>query len=263
MSAGFTPVYPYDHFGQANSRWWSDNADDYLGEFGSILGETDFIWGPEGLREQNVELLGTPESLTNSSILEIGAGAAQCSRYLALKGLDVTASDIAPGMVDAALSLNAKHEVSFPVDMADARNLPYDDGRFDVVFTSFGAIDFISELRELHCEIRRVLKPLGRWIFSCSHPVKWIFADNPNSFEVFHSYFDRTPYLERRSDGELEYAHFHHTLADHVNALTDAGFHIEECIEPEWPADRKVVWGAWGPIRSAKVPGTIIFGCRS
>lgn len=263
MSAGFIPVNPSDNAGWANSQWWSDNAREYLSEFGGILGEADFIWGPEGLREHDVELLGSPPSLRGASILEIGSGAAQCSRYLAKHGLDVTACDIAPGMVDAALALNAKHRVGFPVDVADARSLPYDDGQFDVVFTSFGAIDFIDDLTDLHREAHRVLSPGGRWVFSASHPVKWIFADDPSSFRVTQSYFDRTPYIERRENGELEYANFHHTLADHINALNESGFVIEECVEPEWPAGRKVVWGAWSPTRSQRVPGTIIFSNRA
>lgn len=263
MSAGFIPVNPADDSGQANSRWWSENADDYLTEYGGVLGEADFIWGPEGLRERDVELLGSPSSLRGASILEIGCGAAQCSRYLATQGLNVTACDLAPGMVEAARVLNAKHSVGFPIDVADARALPYETGAFDVVFTSFGAIDFIDDLADLHREVRRVVRLGGRWVFSCSHPVKWIFADDPESFRVEHSYFDRTPYIERFEDGELEYANFHHTLADHINSLSECGFVIEECVEPEWPAGRDVVWGAWGPTRSARVPGTIIISARA
>ncbi len=263
MTAGFIPLHHTDDPGRANSQWWSDNVDDYLSEFGEVLGETDFIWGPEGLRENDVELLGSPLKLRGASILEVGSGAAQCSRYLASLGLDVTACDIAPGMIEMARHLNVKHDVDFPLEVADSRVLPYKDSTFDVIFTSLGAIDFIEDLTDLHREVHRVLKTGGRWVFSCSHPTKWIFADDPTSFHVSRSYWDRTPYIERFENGELEYANFHHTLADHINALTESGFALEECVEPEWPAGRKVVWGAWGPVRSARVPGTIIFSSRA
>ncbi|VEI12394.1 class I SAM-dependent methyltransferase [Trueperella bialowiezensis] len=263
LTAGFTPVHPSDDPARAARTWWSDNAKEYLSRYGEVLGEADFIWGPEGLREHDVELLGSPTSLRGKRILEIGSGAAQCSRYLAKLGLDVVACDIAPGMVEAARQLNAAHGTDFRVEVADARALPYPAGTFDVVFTSFGALDFVADLCEVHREIRRVLKAGGSWVFSTSHPVKWFFADDPAAFDVTRSYFDRTPYLERDDDGTLEYAQFHHTLADHINALTDSGFQIIECVEPEWPAGRTVVWGSWGPIRSQKIPGTIIFSTRA
>ncbi|QOR48645.1 class I SAM-dependent methyltransferase [Trueperella pecoris] len=263
MSAGFMPLQPHDDDGSANAQWWTDNSDEYLAEHGEVLGEADFVWGPEGLREEEAQVLGSPSCLQGLRILEIGSGAAQCSRYLAGLGLDVTACDISPGMIAAAARLNADAHLTFPLAVADARRLPYENGSFDVVFTSFGAIDFIEDLAELHREVRRVLAPGGRWVFSASHPVKWVFADDANSFRVKRSYWDRTPYVERNESGDLEYVNFHHTLADHVNALAECGFTIEEMIEPTWPAGRTTVWGAWGPVRSSRIPGTVIFATRA
>jgi len=36
---------------RANRTWWDIEADDYYAEHGSFLGDDDFVWGPEGLRE--------------------------------------------------------------------------------------------------------------------------------------------------------------------------------------------------------------------
>ena len=43
---------------RANRRWWDAAAPAYLAEHGSDLGDADFLWCPEGLREADARLLG-------------------------------------------------------------------------------------------------------------------------------------------------------------------------------------------------------------
>ena len=43
---------------RANRAWWDLEADDYYAEHGAFLGDDDFVWGPEGLREADAGLLG-------------------------------------------------------------------------------------------------------------------------------------------------------------------------------------------------------------
>ena len=45
--------------GAVARRWWDANAQEYLDEHRRDLGDADFIWGPEGLRESEAELLGS------------------------------------------------------------------------------------------------------------------------------------------------------------------------------------------------------------
>src|SRR5262245_9934557 len=63
----------------ANRAWWDAEARGYYDEHGSFLGDADFVWGPEGWRESELGLLG---DLAGRRVLEIGAGAAQCSRWV-------------------------------------------------------------------------------------------------------------------------------------------------------------------------------------
>ncbi len=69
------------------------------------------------------------------------------------------------------------------------------------------------------------------------------------------SYFDRTPYVETDEAGRLEYAEHHHTIGDHVADVVGAGLVLERLIEPEWPEGGPNVWGGWGPVRGALLPG--------
>ncbi|HMO11651.1 MAG TPA: SAM-dependent methyltransferase, partial [Actinotalea sp.] len=66
------------------------------------------------------------------------------------------------------------------------------------------------------------------------------------------------PCVETDADGRLVYSEHHHTLADHVNAVVGARLVIDRVVEPEWPAGRTEVWGGWGPVRGALLPGTLI-----
>ncbi|WP_154793885.1 class I SAM-dependent methyltransferase [Occultella kanbiaonis] len=249
----------------ANAAWWSEGAQEYLGEHGEFLGAADFCWCPEGLREERAQFLGPTADLASRSVLEVGAGAAQCSRWLRSRGvLDVVATDVAPGMVAAAAALDAATGIGVPTVVADARDLPFADASFDVVFTAFGALPFVPDAERVHAAVARVLRPGGLWVFSVTHPIRWAFPDDPSAhgLTAVRSYFDRTPYVETDDAGEPLYAEFHRTIGDHVRDVIGAGLVIEDLIEPEWPPDNANMWGGWGPERGALLPGTVILRTR-
>ncbi|WP_324652164.1 class I SAM-dependent methyltransferase [Georgenia sp. H159] len=243
---------------RATGRWWSENAEEYLGEHGEFLGDADFRWCPEGLREEDAGLLG---DLSGQRVLEVGAGAAQCSRWLAGRGARVLATDVAPGMVAQSAELDHRTGTHVPALVADARALPLADRSVDVAFTSFGAIAFVPDAARVHAEVARVLRPGGRWVFAVVHPVRWAFPDDPSpaGMRVLRSYFDRTPYVEVDDDGAPVYAEYHRTLGDHVREVTAAGLVLDDVVEPEWQEGNQQVWGGWGPVRGRYLPGTAIF----
>ncbi|QGH69202.1 class I SAM-dependent methyltransferase [Pseudactinotalea sp. HY158] len=253
--AGYFPVDP-EAAVDGNRAYWSGHAREYLAEFGEFLGPAEFRWCPEGLLESEARLLGDLDSLRGQRLLEIGAGAAQCARWLTARGVDVVATDLAPGMVEAARELNAGTGVVVPVQVADARSQPFAASSFDQVFTAFGAIPFVADAREVHREVARVLRPGGHWTFATTHPIRWAFPDDPTALTADRSYFDRTPYAETSADGT--YAEFHRTIGDHVRDLTESGFRIVELVEPEWQPGNTHVWGGWGPVRGEYLPGTLI-----
>ena len=245
----------------AGRHWWDRNAADYLAEHGAFLGDDDFCWCPEGLRESEAHLLG---DVAGRRVLEVGAGAAQCSRWLLARGAHAVATDVSGGMLAQSLALDARLAVTTPVVQADARALPFADDSFDAAFTAFGAIPFVADAGRVHHEVARILRPDGRWVFSVTHPVRWAFPDDPGTrgLTATRSYFDRRPYVETDDTGTVTYAEHHRTLGDHVAELVAAGFRLERLLEPRWPAGHVRVWGGWGPVRGAVLPGTAIFVCR-
>ena len=191
---------------RANRAWWDVEAGDYYAEHGVFLGDDDFVWGPEGLREADAGLLG---DLDGKALLEIGAGAAQCSRYAVRRGARVVATDISGGMLRQGLNLNLRFTLesglSLPLVQCDAASLPFGDGSFDTVFTSYGAVPFVADSAAVMTQAARVLRPGGRFVFSTTHPIRWALPDDPGypGLTVTSSYFDRTPYVELEAGAEI------------------------------------------------------------
>jgi ubiquinone/menaquinone biosynthesis C-methylase UbiE len=243
---------------RASRGWWDSDADAYQDEHGAFLGDVDFRWCPEGLREADAGLLG---DVSGRRVLEIGCGAAACARWLATRGATVLALDLSAGMLRQARLAEERSGVRVPLVQADALQLPVPDQAFDLACTAFGAVPFVSDSAALMREVFRVLRPGGRWVFAVTHPMRWIFLDDPGErgLVAIHSYFDRVPYVEYGEDGVATYVEHHRTLGDRIRELVGAGFTLTDLIEPEWPDGHEQVWGQWSPLRGRIFPGTAIF----
>jgi len=245
----------------ANRTWWDAEASDYYAEHGAFLGDADFVWGPEGLRESDARLLG---EVSGRRVLEIGAGAGQCSRWVRGGGGQVVASDLSAGMLRQGLALDVARAGGLPFVQCDGRELPFADGSFDIVFTSYGVVPFVADSDLVMREAARVLRPGGSFVFSTTHPFRWAFPDDPGpgGLTVRHSYFDRTPYVEQDSSRRATYVEHHRTLGDRVREIHAAGLELVDLVEPEWPDGHEQPWGGWSPLRGRLFPGTAIFVCR-
>ncbi|MFE5122446.1 class I SAM-dependent methyltransferase [Streptomyces sp. NPDC056669] len=259
---------------RASRGWWDRNADEYQEEHGAFLGDDRFIWGPEGLDEAEAGLLGPVEALKGRDVLEVGAGAAQCARWLAAQGARPVALDLSHRQLRHARRIDteaaagggeeAADGAGVALVQADATALPFRDGSFDLACSAYGAVPFVAEPVRVMREVRRVLRPGGRWVFSVTHPIRWAFPDEPGpeGLSVTGSYFDRTPYVEQDESGRAVYVEHHRTVGDRVRDVVAGGFRLIDLVEPEWPAWNHQEWGGWSPLRGNLVPGTAIFICE-
>ncbi|WP_190816966.1 class I SAM-dependent methyltransferase [Saccharopolyspora pogona] len=245
----------------ANRLWWDADADDYQAEHGAFLGDSDFMWCPERLREQDAGLLG---DVRGKRVLEVGCGAASCSRWLADQGAHPVGLDISAGMLRHAVAGGERSRTAVPLVQASADCLPFADDSFDLACSAFGGVPFVADAGAVFREVARVLRPGGRWVFAVTHPMRWVFPDDPGptGLTATHSYFDHTPYVEIDADGQATYVEHHRTLGDYVRQLAAAGLHLVDLVEPEWPEGHTQTWGQWSPLRGRLFPGTAIFVCH-
>jgi SAM-dependent methyltransferase len=245
----------------ANRMWWDVDADYYNSLHGEFLGDAEFVWCPENLHEEEARLLG---DVSGARVLEVGSGAASCSRWLAAHGAKPVALDLSGGMLRHAQAGARRSGIEVPLVQAGAEFLPFLDGSFDLACSAGGAVPFVSDSAAVMREVARVLRPGGRWVFALPHPMRWMFPDDPGpeGLTVQQSYFDRTPYVEVDALGQPTYVEHHRTVGDRVREIVAAGLELVDIVEPEWPDGHEREWGQWSPLRGRLFPGTAIFCCR-
>ena len=242
---------------RANRRDWDAYADEYQATHGAFLRDVGFVWCPEGVDEAEARALG---EVAGRTVLEIGCGAAQCARWLRDQGARSVGLDLSERQLQHSRRIDEESGHRVPVVAGTATQLPFADATFDVVFSAFGALQFVSDAERAVAEAARVLRPGGTFAFSVTHPVRWCMPDDPTSagLVLTDSYWDRTPYVEEDDEGTVTYVEHHRTLGDWVGLLAGHGFRLTALLEPEWPDGHDRVWGGWGPERGRLVPGTAI-----
>jgi SAM-dependent methyltransferase len=247
---------------RANRREWDAYADEYQSTHGDFLGDVGFVWGPEGITEAELRVLGP---VAGKDVLELGSGACQCSRWVRSQGGRAIGLDLSHRQLQHSRRIDQVSGLVVPAVQATATQLPFADASFDVVFCSFGALQFVKDIDVAVSEAARVLRRGGRFAFSITHPTRWMFPDDPTEegLVASQSYWDRTPYVEvDDATGTTTYVEHHRTLGDWVALLAGAGFRITDLIEPQWPEDHDRVWGGWSRVRGVITPGTAIFAAN-
>lgn len=94
------------------------------------------------------------------TVLDVAAGTGNASLPAAERGAAVTASDLTPELLEAGRRRADAAGLSLEWVPADAEHLPFDDGSFDVVMSSIGAM-FAPHHQEVADELVRVCAPGG------------------------------------------------------------------------------------------------------
>ena len=208
---------------RANRRWWDATPTTTTHEHGEFLGAADFVWCPERLREDDAHLLG---DVRGQRVLEVGCGAAMCSRWLAGQGAGRSPSTCRPGC--SATPAPARPRPGSTCRWCrPTRSTCRSATRASTSPSPRSARSRSSPTRRaVMREVARVLRAGGRWVFATTHPIRWAFPDDPgpDGLRATMPYFDRTPYVEFAADGTPTYVEHHRTLGDRVREIAAAGF---------------------------------------
>ncbi len=94
-------------------------------------------------------------------VLDIAAGTGNAAIPAALRGAHVVASDLCPELLEHGAQLAAERDVTLEWREADAHELPFSDGEFDVVMSCIGVM-FAPFHQRAADELVRVCTPGGR-----------------------------------------------------------------------------------------------------
>ena len=165
--------------------------------------------------------------------LEIGCGEGRVSRELKTLGFQVTATDAVAELVEAARLADSAENYT----VADAKNLPFSDGRFNLV-VAYNVLMDVEDVPVTVGEIRRVMKPDATLFISLVHPFRdrgrFIDSDPNAPFIVSGTYYGRERFEgeETRAGLRMQFAGWSQPLENYVAALEGAGLAIASLREP-------------------------------
>ncbi|MGZ3553410.1 MAG: class I SAM-dependent methyltransferase [Vulcanimicrobiaceae bacterium] len=107
------------------------------------------------------ELCEALDIRSNANVLDVAAGNGNVSLAAARRWCDVVATDYVPALLDRARERAAAERLSIEFREADAEALPFSDGSFDVVVSTFGVM-FTPDQERAAAELIRVCKHGGK-----------------------------------------------------------------------------------------------------
>ncbi|WP_141208559.1 class I SAM-dependent methyltransferase [Streptomyces griseorubiginosus] len=123
---------------------------------------------PVFFRPFAVDLATRAAALRPRTVLELAAGTGALTSAL----LDAvpTASVVATDLNESMVTAGSAREPRADWRQADAQELPFEDGGFDLVLCQFGVM-FFPDRPSAYAEVRRVMAPQGSFLFNSWGPV--------------------------------------------------------------------------------------------
>lgn len=155
-------------------------------------------------------------------------------------GAKVTGADFSEKAIEIARGLAADVGIEADFVCCNLYDLPNVlKGEFDIVFTSYGAIYWLPDMKAWGEVIAHFLKPGGTFYIAEFHPFVMVFDNDlpETDLRLEYSYFQRPEeplrfethgtYADRTADyHSVEYG-WNHTMGEIINSLIDAGLRIE------------------------------------
>jgi SAM-dependent methyltransferase len=182
----------------------------------------------------------------------------------ARRGARVTGVDFSAAAIAQAVALAAETALPAKFICSSVEDLPNVlSERYDIVFTSYGAVCWLPDLRPWAHTIAQALKPGGVFYMAEIHPFADVYDDSakvtamnvafsyfsqrePISWEVPGSYADRSAVVENKMSHVWS-----HSLGDIVTVLLEADLHLEflhefqECVYQRFPFMSQDADGMW------------------
>jgi SAM-dependent methyltransferase len=152
-------------------------------------------------------------------------------------GAQVTGVDFSDEAIRLAKSLSEEMNLPARFLCCDIYDLPQQlEEQFDIVYTSYGVLSWLSDLPGWAQLAARYLKPGGTFYIAEFHPAAMMFDDATNEVKLRYSYFDKEvqkfdvqgSYADLSADCAVDTEYnWPYTLAGVITALLQAGLTLE------------------------------------
>lgn len=211
-----------------NKKWWDNVTQIHAAS--KLYDLKSFKKGKTSLQSIELQELGNVKGKT---LLHLMCHFGMDTLSWAREGAIVTGVDISDSSINLANKLSKELEIPANFIASDIYDLPKVlDTTFDIVFTSYGVLLWLSNIESWAEIIYERLKQGGTFYIVELHP----FTNMLNSeCQIEHKYFEKGPYLDDSPgtytdwNADIQgktYAWFH-TFGEVINALVKAGLIIE------------------------------------
>lgn len=219
-----------------NKKLWNDKTDIHVTS--GFYDVPSFLTGKSSLNSIETGLLGNIEG---QSLLHLQCHFGLDTLSLASMGARVTGVDLSDRAIEKAKELSRKTKQQANFICSDIYGLRDTlSGTFDIVYTSYGVIGWLPDLKKWAQVIHHYLKPGGLFLLVEFHPIVWIF-DGQFQY-VKHSYFnyetiiEKTTgtYAEPQAPIENQSVSWNHSISEVLNAIIENGMEIRQFNEYDY-----------------------------
>lgn len=230
-----------DHRTELNRQWWNEAAPVHAK---SAYYEVDgFKAGRSTLNAIERELVGDVHGKT---LLHLQCHFGMDTMSWTRLGASATGVDFSERAISIAQSLNAELGLSTRFIRSDVYDLPNVlDERFDIVYSTFGVLTWLPDVRRWAQVVANHLKPGGKLFLMDSHPYSYVFepdaTDDPSQLTVVQPYWGSPDGQRYPGDtpsygsGDVPIAgdtwEWQHNMSDIINAIINAGITLEALHE--------------------------------
>jgi SAM-dependent methyltransferase len=220
-----------DEYLKTNKSLW--NAWAAINHKSAFYNVESFKAGESSLAPIEIEEVG---DVKGKSLLHLQCHFGMDTLSWARRGARVTGVDFSEKAIELARSLSQEIQIKSNFICSDIYELPQVlDDKFDIVFTSYGVLGWLSDLNGWAEIIAQYLKPGGTFYIVEFHPVLLIL-DEATGTSFKYPYFPATEplmlvekgsYADQEVDFTADSYQWIYTLSTVINALVSAGLSIK------------------------------------
>ncbi|MBV8300470.1 MAG: class I SAM-dependent methyltransferase [Candidatus Dormibacteraeota bacterium] len=218
----------------ANRRHWDElgTRHPHTPHYGEKVDR--LVAGGSVLRRLEIDEMG---DVSGRSMLHLQCHLGTESVSWARRGAAVTGVDFSPAALESARAIAQRCGVDIRYVESDVLRLnEVLTEQFDVVYTSWGVLGWISDLERWAHVVRDHLKQGGFVYLGEFHPTAWMFDDEASEPKLRYAYFDEEPLrvdsVGSYADPSMHVEHntsysWYYTLGGVITALAAAGLRID------------------------------------